>query len=158
MRVVIAFASGLLFGAGLLVSHMADPAKVLNFLDVARRWDPSLAFVMGGGLIVTSLAFALARRRARPLVGSGFPVLPRHGITMRLTAGASLFGVGWGLIGLCPGPALVALPLDPARVAVFVIAMLAGLWGARLEQYGFKWNRAAIHKAMKLLTQTKSRA
>ena len=132
MRFLIAFASGLMFGAGLLVSRMADPAKVLNFLDVTRQWDPSLAFVMGGGLIVASLAFALARRRARPFVGSGFPALPRNGITVRLVTGAGLFGIGWGLIGLCPGHALVALPLDPARIAVFVIAMLAGLWGVRV--------------------------
>lgn len=131
MRIPIAFAAGLLFGAGLLVSRMADPAKVLNFLDVTRQWDPSLGFVMGGGLIVASLAFALARRRARPFAGPDFPVLPRHGMTLRLIAGAGLFGIGWGLIGLCPGPALVALPLAPARIAGFVIAMVVGLWGVR---------------------------
>ncbi|OZB40487.1 MAG: hypothetical protein B7X48_04800 [Acidiphilium sp. 34-60-192] len=123
--------SGMLFGVGLMVSRMADPAKVLNFLDIARHWDASLAFVMGGGVAVASVGFALARRMEHPWFNRQFPVLATADITLRLLVGAGLFGIGWGLIGLCPGPALVALVLDPRPVAIFVVGMLAGLWGVR---------------------------
>ncbi|HQT83336.1 MAG: hypothetical protein B7Z58_00550 [Acidiphilium sp. 37-64-53] len=131
-RTLVAFLAGLIFGAGLLVSRMADPAKVLNFLDLTAHWDPSLAFVMAGGVVVASLAFAVARRRSHPWFGTQFPTLPYGGITARLVIGAGLFGIGWGLVGLCPGPALVALAIHPLRVAPFVIAMIAGLWIVRL--------------------------
>ncbi len=123
--------SGILFGVGLMVSRMADPAKVLNFLNITQHWDPSLAFVMGGGVLVASVAFAVARRMQHPWFNPQFPVLATGGITLRLLIGAGLFGIGWGLIGLCPGPAMVALMLDPAKVAIFVVGMLAGLWGVR---------------------------
>ncbi len=132
-RTIVAFLTGLMFGAGLLVSRMADPAKVLNFLDFTAHWDPSLAFVMAGGVVVASLAFAMARRNRHPWFGTRFPALPYGGITARLVIGAGLFGIGWGLVGLCPGPALVALAIHPLRVAPFVIAMIAGLWIVRLS-------------------------
>ncbi|GBQ20686.1 DUF6691 family protein [Acidiphilium acidophilum] len=130
-RTLVAFSSGLLFGAGLLLSRMADPAKVLNFLDFTVHWDPSLAFVMVGGIAVAAVGFFIARRMAHPLFGTSFPSLPFGGVTAKLLAGAALFGTGWGLLGLCPGPAIVALPLDPTRVIVFIIPMLAGMWGVR---------------------------
>jgi len=130
-RTLVAFASGLLFGAGLLLSRMADPAKVLNFLDFTVHWDPSLAFVMIGGIAVAAIGFLIARRMAHPWFASSFPTLPFGGITAQLLAGAVLFGTGWGLIGLCPGPALVALPLEPLRVIVFIIPMIGGMWGVR---------------------------
>lgn len=130
-RTLVAFASGLLFGAGLLVSSMADPAKVLNFLDFTVHWDPSLAFVMIGGIAVAAIGFLIARRMAHPWFATSFPTLPFGGVTAKLLAGAALFGTGWGLIGLCPGPAIVALPLDPMQVVVFIIPMLAGMWGVR---------------------------
>ena len=128
---LIAFAAGLLFGAGLLISRMVDPAKVLGFLNFAGHWDPSLAFVMGGGVIIAALGFALGRRLDAPLAGGSFPRLRRSGITARLAGGAAIFGVGWGLAGLCPGPAITALPLDPLVIAPFVGAMLAGIWVVR---------------------------
>jgi uncharacterized membrane protein YedE/YeeE len=131
-RTLLAFAAGLLFGAGLLISRMADPAKVLNFLDFTAHWDPSLAFVMAGGVAVAAVAFARARGMPHPWLAASFPVLPFGGLTARLVFGAALFGLGWGLVGLCPGPALVALAIDPLRVGLFVVAMLAGMWVVRL--------------------------
>ncbi len=131
-RTLLAFAAGLLFGAGLLISRMADPAKVLNFLDVTAHWDPSLAFVMAGGVAVAAVAFARGRAMPHPWLAASFPVLPFGGLTARLVLGAGLFGIGWGLVGLCPGPALVALAIDPLRVGLFVVAMVAGIWIVRL--------------------------
>ncbi|MGC9270020.1 DUF6691 family protein [Acidiphilium sp.] len=131
-RTLLAFASGLLFGIGLLVSRVADPAKVLNFLDVTGHWDPSMALVLIGGIMVASVAFAIGRRLPHPWFGTSFPTLASSGLTPRLVIGAGLFGIGWGLVGLCPGPAIVALPLAPLRAGVFVLAMLSGLWGTRL--------------------------
>ena len=128
----IAFVSGFLFGAGLLISRMSDPAKVLNFLNVAEQWDPSLALVIAGALPLAAAGYVVARSRPRALDGSCFPSLPRGGISPRLVLGALIFGVGWALVGFCPGPALVALPVQPEPVAFFVLAMLLGLWAARL--------------------------
>lgn len=127
---LIAFAAGLVFGLGLLVSGMADPMKVKAFLDLAGAWDPSLLLVMGAALGVAALGYAWARRRGR--TWSGAPLdLPAGGrVDARLVAGAALFGIGWGLAGFCPGPSLVALWLggEVGRAAlVFVPAMLAGM-------------------------------
>lgn len=130
-KTLIAFASGLIFGVGLLISRMVDPAKVLSFLNFAGHWDPSLAFVMGGGVVVAAAGYAIGRRQGAPWIGGTFPMLAHRGITARLIGGAALFGVGWGLIGLCPGPAFTALPLAPLALAPFVLAMLAGIWGVR---------------------------
>ena len=119
-------ASGTLFGAGLAVSHMVDPAKVLGFLDVPGNWDPSLAFVMGGAVAVTLVAFPPVLRRPQPLRSVRYRVSSARAIDVRLVAGAALFGVGWGLVGLCPGPAVAALAFGRVEPVVFVLAMTAG--------------------------------
>jgi len=131
MRALAAFAAGLLFGLGLCLSGMADPAKVLAFLDVSDDFDPSLAFVMAGAIAVALPGFRLVRRRGRPLFDDGFHLPPRAPVDARLVGGAALFGVGWGLSGFCPGPAIVALPLGAPGALVFVAAMLAGFAIAR---------------------------
>ena len=120
-------AAGLLFGMGLVVSGMADPARVLGFLSLGPGWDPALAFVMGGALAVTLPGYALLHRRGRPLFAAGFSPAPK-GIDGRLLAGAVIFGIGWGLQGYCPGPAVVAAGLGQWPALVFLPAMLAGAW------------------------------
>lgn len=134
--VLAALACGLMFGSGLVISGMTQPAKVLGFLDVLGVWDPTLAFVMGGALAVALPGFYLARGRARPLVAADFRWPTRNEIDGRLVGGAALFGVGWGLVGLCPGPALTNLSTLMPQVLVFVAAMAAGtisltLWRQR---------------------------
>ena len=131
MRTVTAFVTGLIFGLGLVVSGMANPAKVLNFLDVTGTWDPSLAFVMGGAVIVTFLGYRLAWKRTEPLLASRFELPTRTELDPRLMSGAALFGIGWGLGGYCPGPALTALSLAAPGTLVFVAAMAAGMWLGR---------------------------
>lgn len=121
------FGVGLLFGIGLVVSQMINPAKVLGFLDVAGRWDPSLALVMAAAVAVSSIGYAVARRRGRPALNQQLKVPTRRDIDFRLVAGAAIFGVGWGLIGLCPGPALTALAYGKWEVVLFVVAMAAGV-------------------------------
>ena len=127
-----AFAVGLLFGLGLLVSGMADPAKVLAFLDVTGRWDPSLAFVMAGAVAETATGYLVARRRGRPLLASRLEIPNRRDLDPRLIAGAAVFGLGWGLAGLCPGPALTLLTVAPAQAVTFVVAMVIGMLAFRL--------------------------
>ena len=127
-----AFAVGLLFGLGLLISGMADPAKVLAFLDVTGRWDPSLALVMAGAVAVSAAGFQLARRRGRAVLAATLDVPTRRDIDPRLIAGAAIFGLGWGLVGLCPGPALTLLTVRPTEAATFVAAMIAGMLLFRL--------------------------
>ncbi|KQO85538.1 hypothetical protein ASF33_06560 [Methylobacterium sp. Leaf92] len=131
-RAVSAFVVGLLFGLGLLVSGMANPAKVLAFLDVTGRWDPSLAFVMAGAVAVSAAGTFVARRRGRPLLASRLEIPTRRDLDPRLLAGAAVFGVGWGLVGLCPGPALTLLTVAPAPAATFVAAMVVGMLLFRL--------------------------
>jgi len=124
--------AGLVFGVGLLLSGMTNPAKVQNFLDVFGAWDPSLAFVMGGAIAVTATGFALLRRGAQtPLFGHAFGWPERTDVDMPLVLGAGLFGVGWGLGGLCPGPALASVPSGNLGVLGFVVAMLIGLTAPR---------------------------
>lgn len=118
---------GLLFGAGLAISGMMNPAKVIGFLDFTGNWDPTLALVMLGALVVTIPAFALARKRPAPMLGGEFQIPTRRDIDWRLLAGASMFGIGWGLAGFCPGPALAALSSGLSEVFVFVAAMIAGM-------------------------------
>jgi uncharacterized membrane protein YedE/YeeE len=127
MGVLSAFLSGLVFGLGLLVSGMSDPGKVIGFLDVAGSWDPSLAFVMAGAILVGFFAFALARKRATTFLGGALRLPQRRDIDARLIGGSLVFGTGWGLAGFCPGPAIVAFGagFDPA--AIFVVAMLTGM-------------------------------
>lgn len=127
---MIAFASllaGLVFGLGLIVSGMANPAKVLGFLDLAGHWDPSLAFVMAGAIAVGAVAFTLANHRARSFLGAEMRLPSAHHIDRRLVLGSALFGIGWGVAGFCPGPALVSLGMGEVKALVFVAAMLAGM-------------------------------
>lgn len=124
--VLLAGVAGLVFGLGLAVSRMVDPARVLGFLDVAGEWDPTLAFVMAGALAVTLPAFRLLPRRSRPWFGHRFQLPTRRDIDARLVSGAVLFGIGWGLAGLCPGPALAALASGIPEILGFVVAMAAG--------------------------------
>ena len=136
MRKFSAFACGLLFGIGLLLSGMANPAKVLGFLDLAGHWDPSLAFVMAGAIALAAPAFRLARTRQSSLAGVPMRLPTSRRIDRRLVGGALLFGVGWGLAGFCPGPALVAAGSGAPRAWLFVAAMLAGMAiHAALERY-----------------------
>jgi len=127
MHRAIEFLVGLLFGVGLIFSGMTDPGKVIGFLDVAGHWDPSLAFVMGGAVFVGLVAFAVARKRTSTLLGGAMHMPNSDDIDQRLLTGALVFGVGWGLAGFCPGPALVALGAGVWQAAVFAAAMLAGM-------------------------------
>ena len=127
MKLITALLAGWVFGLGLVLSGMSNPAKVLGFLDLAGGWDPSLLFVMGGALAVGLLAFALARRRGRTLLGEALSLPAARRIDRRLVGGSLLFGIGWGLGGFCPGPALVALGLGEPKALVFVAAMLLGM-------------------------------
>ena len=119
--------AGLVFGLGLIVSGMANPAKVLGFLDLAGAWDPSLALVMGGAVGVGLLAFAVAKRRRLSLLGAEMRLPTARQIDRRLVGGSLLFGIGWGVAGFCPGPALTALGMGEVKALVFVAAMLAGM-------------------------------
>lgn len=127
MLAVVSLLAGLVFGLGLIVSGMANPAKVLGFLDIAGRWDPSLAFVMGGAIAVGLVAFRFARGRSASLLGEAMSLPTAHRIDRRLLAGGLLFGIGWGIAGFCPGPALVALGMGAPKALAFVAAMLAGM-------------------------------
>jgi LPXTG-motif cell wall-anchored protein len=122
-----AFFSGLLFGVGLITSGMANPAKVLGFLDIAGKWDPSLAFVMLGAIAIGTVAFLFAKRRKKSLLGLPMQIPADSPVTLRLVLGSAVFGVGWGLAGFCPGPALVALGAGFPKAWAFVVAMLAGM-------------------------------
>lgn len=124
--------AGLLFGVGLIVSGMTNPAKVQNFLDIAGTFDPSLAFVMGGAVLTTLAGYRLAFARGRPLIAERFELPTKSKLDMPLVAGSALFGVGWGLAGYCPGPAVTALAFGAPATLVFVVAMVAGMLGARL--------------------------
>ena len=127
MGLLTALFSGLLFGVGLMVSGMANPAKVLGFLDIAGQWDPSLAFVMAGAIAVGSVAFLLAKRRKKSLLGRSIQIPAGKQVTLRLVMGSAVFGVGWGLAGFCPGPALVAMGAGFPKAWGFVGAMLGGM-------------------------------
>lgn len=124
---VCEFVAGLLFGLGLLLSGMTDPGKVQGFLDLAGAWDPSLAFVMGGGVLVGLIAFGVAKKRDASLLGAAFHWPQITQIDKPLVVGSLLFGIGWGLAGFCPGPALVALAAGYDKAVVFVLAMLVGM-------------------------------
>jgi uncharacterized membrane protein YedE/YeeE len=127
MAVFTALLAGFVFGVGLLISGMANPAKVLGFLDLAGPWDPSLAFVMGGAVAVGAVAFLLAGRRTVSLIGLEMKLPTANHIDRRLVVGSTIFGIGWGVAGFCPGPALVALGMGEAKALAFVIAMLLGM-------------------------------
>jgi hypothetical protein len=126
------FIAGLLFGAGLAISGMVNPMKVLNFLDLAGAWDPTLIFVMGGGLLVTLLGYRLVLARSRPIGADVFSLPRSQAIDARLIGGSALFGLGWGLSGLCPGPAIAGLVFGRIEGLVFVVAMAAGFVATRM--------------------------
>lgn len=123
----VAFFCGLLFGAGLAVSGMLDPAKVSNFLDITGQFDPSLILTLGAAVAVAFAGFRLARQRARPVLASTFAWPTTRVVTPRLLLGAALFGLGWGLAGLCPGPAIASLALFNPAILAFLIPMLAAM-------------------------------
>lgn len=127
MKHLIAFAIGLVFGIGLLISGMTQPEKIFGFLDLFGRWDPSLAFVMGGALAVAAIGFHLAARRGRSLLGDPLSLPSKDEIDPRLLAGAAIFGIGWGLAGVCPAPAIVNLGFASAPAFIFAAAMIAGM-------------------------------
>jgi uncharacterized membrane protein YedE/YeeE len=127
MHALSAFGVGLIFGIGLLVSGMTDPSKIIGFLDLAGPWDPSLAFVMGGAVAVGFIAFRFARRRTKAFLGGAMHLPAARSIDQRLVLGSLVFGIGWGLAGYCPGPALVSAGMGQGKAIVFVVAMLAGM-------------------------------
>ncbi len=127
MATFFSLLAGLVFGLGVIVSGMANPAKVLGFLDLFGRWDPSLALVMAGAIAVGALAFALARRRSVSLLGAAMKLPTARHLDRRLVLGSLLFGIGWGIASFCPGPALVALGMGETKAVVFVLAMLADM-------------------------------
>ncbi|WP_086608894.1 DUF6691 family protein [Erythrobacter donghaensis] len=131
---LVPLASGTIFGAGLTIGGMTDPARVRGFLDLFGAWDPTLAFVMGGAVLVMALAWAVQRRMQRPAFAEGFSLPDRNDLTPRLVGGSALFGVGWGIAGLCPGPGFAALAIAPVSAAIFVAAMLAGMLLVRLME------------------------
>ncbi|MFN3526466.1 MAG: DUF6691 family protein [Paracoccus sp. (in: a-proteobacteria)] len=137
MRLVIAALSGGLFGAGLLISGMTDPAKVRGWLDIFGAWDPTLAFVLGGAVLPMVFVWRIAARRPRALTGAPMPQMPPQRLDRRLIAGAALFGLGWGFAGLCPGPAIATVGIGGAPFLVFFAAMVAGM-----ALFGL-WNRRA---------------
>jgi uncharacterized membrane protein YedE/YeeE len=143
MSFLVNLGFGLLFGIGLVFSGMSDPAKVLNFLDLFGTWDPSLAFVMGGAVIVAFVGYRLVFRRGQPIAGEQFHLPMRDDIDRRLLAGSATFGIGWGLGGFCPGPALTALGLGASGTLVFVPAMILGMWAARILTDGPARTRTA---------------
>ena len=138
-------ASGVLFGAGLALGGMTDPARVRGFLDIFGDWDPTLAFVMGGALVPMAIAWAVVRRRQRPVVATDFDLPPTRPIDTRLIAGAALFGIGWGLAGLCPGPAVAALAVAPVPALIFCIGMAAGFGLFRLLPTARPINKGERH-------------
>ncbi|WP_339419431.1 MULTISPECIES: YeeE/YedE family protein [unclassified Pseudomonas] len=150
MPLFYAWVAGLVFGIGLLVSGMTNPAKVIGFLDVSGRWDPSLAFVMGGAIAVAAVGFKFARTRTRSLLGLPMNLPTARNIDRRLVMGSLLFGVGWGVAGICPGPALVLLGSGIPEGVVFVIALLAGMglfeWLERRRRRGASIS-ASVDKA-----------
>ena len=131
MKIIFALFTGLVFGVGISLSGMIDPAKVVNFFDIAGTWDPSLIFVMGGGLVVSFIGYRLVRRRKAPLFGGQFDKHPGTLIDKKLIGGSALFGIGWGIAGFCPGAAIPALATGKWEVALFIIAMFIGFYARR---------------------------
>ena len=130
-RLIPPVLSGILFGAGLALSGMTDPERVRGFLDVFGRWDPTLVFVMGGAVLVMAVAWRLRSRMAAPWFGAKFSLPDRSDLDLKLVAGSALFGIGWGLAGLCPGPAVAALAFGAWAPLLFIAAMLAGMLAHR---------------------------
>ena len=127
MLIFTSLLAGLVFGVGLIVSGMANPAKVLGFLDLTGAWDPSLALVMAGAIGISFFAFLFAKKRSHSLMGADMKLPTGRSIDRRLVIGSTLFGIGWGVAGFCPGPGLVALGMGEVKALIFVAAMLAGM-------------------------------
>ncbi|MEX1036720.1 MAG: DUF6691 family protein [Sneathiella sp.] len=134
----ISLVAGLLFGFGLALSGMVSPGKVIGFLDLTGNWDPSLAFVMGGGVLVTVISFRFILKLSAPVFGRGFKLPTKQDLDKYLISGAVLFGLGWGLGGFCPGPALSSLAYGNMKVVVFVLSMIGGIIVAKLATGGFR--------------------
>ncbi|WP_299832467.1 DUF6691 family protein [uncultured Roseobacter sp.] len=134
MKLLASYVVGLIFGIGIAISGMANPAKVTNFFDVAGIWDPSLAFVMGGALVVTFIGYRLVLRRSGPVLAPAFQLPTRQDLDARLLLGSAVFGVGWGIAGFCPGGALPALGTGRIEVYVFVAALICGILVAKVVQ------------------------
>jgi uncharacterized membrane protein YedE/YeeE len=134
MRLLISYLIGLVFGVGISVSGMANPAKVLNFFDVTGTWDPSLAFVMGGALIVTFIGYRFVLKRPAPMLAARFQLPTRRDLDLPLIAGSAVFGIGWGIAGFCPGGALPALGTGRIEVFIFIAALLLGVFAAKMLQ------------------------
>ncbi|MGB3243977.1 MAG: DUF6691 family protein [Sulfitobacter sp.] len=134
MRLIFSYLIGLVFGVGISLSGMANPAKVLNFFDIAGAWDPSLAFVMGGAVIVTFIGYRFVLKRPAPFVDSTFQLPTRRDLDLPLIGGSAFFGVGWGIAGFCPGGALPALGTGRSEVIIFVAALVAGIFIAKALQ------------------------
>ncbi|MDJ0977590.1 MAG: YeeE/YedE family protein [Erythrobacter sp.] len=132
-RILISLIAGALFGGGLIVSDMVNPARVLAFLDIFGDWDPTLAFVMGGAIVPSALAYAFSKKLSRPLIEERFFVPANRTIDLKLVTGALIFGAGWGLVGYCPGPAIAGLVFGDWQPFVFVASMLAGMWLYRMS-------------------------
>ena len=133
MSLVVNLALGLLFGIGLVVSGMSDPSKVLNFLDLFGTWDPSLAFVMGGAVITAFFGYRLVLKREKPVAAASFHLPASNAIDSRILIGPAIFGIGWGLGGFCPGPALTATTLGSVGAYAFLPMMFVGMWLARMS-------------------------
>ncbi len=134
MRLIVSYLLGLVFGIGISLSGMANPAKVLNFFDIAGSWDPSLVFVMGGAVIVTFIGYRFVLKRPAPLLATGFQMPTRRDLDLGLIGGSAVFGIGWGIAGFCPGGALPALGTGQKEVFIFVVALLAGILVAKVLQ------------------------
>lgn len=132
MQVVVSFLSGLLFASGLAISGMTQPGKVVGFLDITGHWDPTLAFVMGGALALYTPFYRLVRRRSTPVFGDHFDVPNRKDITWQLVTGASIFGIGWGLVGFCPAPVITALPAHSREAIAVTVGIVMGIVATRL--------------------------
>jgi len=146
MRELIAgLSTGFIFGLGLCLSHMTDPAVVQGFLDIAGAWDPTLVFVMAGGVAVTFIGYRFVLRRKQPIWGTKFPPPVSGTIDTSLLSGAAIFGIGWGLAGYCPGPAIVSLASGRRAVILFVVSMLAGMIAVR-------WTRMSRAAALRQAT------
>ena len=128
MRLLTAFVAGLIFGLGLIISGMTNPAKVIGFLDVFGQWDPSLGLVMGGAILIGVFAFGVAKTRKTSLLGNTMQLPTSKDIDKKLLGGSLLFGIGWGLAGYCPGPAIASLLSDATQPLIFTAAMLGGMW------------------------------
>ncbi|WP_084419710.1 DUF6691 family protein [Henriciella litoralis] len=141
IRNLSALVAGIVFGLGLVISQMVNPAKVIAFLDIAGNWDPSLAFVMGGAVIVTFIGYRLVWSMKKPLLGETFQLPQKREIDAKIAIGAVLFGMGWGLVGLCPGPAIAALTFGGGKAVGFIAAMAIGMLAFELGSKALSRNR-----------------